>query len=114
MADSIRPAIKRAPSSPTFYEIRRPEGTNSHSNALGLNYPLFLIGAVIISVILLFIRNNHSKFKSFYGPGLEVSQDVSSPIEQIPNITQRLNQQAAGSYDPAGSTATAASYTGVI
>lgn len=72
------------------------------------------MGAVIISVILLYVRNNSSKFKSFYGPGLEVQQDVSAPIEQIPNITQRLNQQAAGSYDPAGSTATSASYTGVL
>src|SRR5690348_6275663 len=99
MADSIRPVIKRAPSSSAFYQVRGAEGSNSNSNALGVIYPLFFLGAVIISVVLFYIRKKDA-FKSFYGPGLEVHQDVSAPIEQIPNVTQRLNQQAAGSYDP--------------
>lgn len=46
--------------------------------------------------------------------GLEVGQDVMAPVEQIPNITQRLVQQYDGTYDPSGSTATSASYPGVL
>lgn len=72
------------------------------------------MGSVIIAVILFYIRSKDTGVKTYTGPGLVTRQDVSAPVEQIPNITQRLVQQAAGSYDPAGSTATSASYTGVI
>lgn len=112
MADSIRPAIKRAPSSATFYKVRFPSRVNSDSDALGVIYPLFFLGCVIIAVAIFLIRSKQTG--AINAPGLLVEQDPVAALELLPNITQRINQQAAGTYDPSGSTATSASYPGVI
>jgi hypothetical protein len=69
------------------------------------------MGSVIIAVMIFYLR---TRSQAIQNTGLIVGQDVMSPIEQIPNITQRLTQQAQGSYDPTGSTATSASYPGVL
>lgn len=67
------------------------------------------MGAVIVSVIIYYIR---TKQQVVTGP--VVMQDVNAPIEQIPNITQRLVQQYEDTYTPEGSAMRYPSYPGVI
>jgi len=112
MANPGRPRIARAPRDSTFYEVRKPQVYDSDSNALGVNWPIFLVGCVAVAGAIILIRTKSNA--TITGPGLVVGQDYISPIEQIPNITQRLLQQHAGTYDPAGSSATYTSHPGVI
>lgn len=70
------------------------------------------MGAVIVSVIVFYIRTKDRGVIT--GPGLVSHQDPFAPIEQIPNITQRLNQQFEGTYTPEGSAMRYPSYPGVI
>ena len=108
MANPGRPRIARAPSDPTFYQVRKPASGNSDSDALGLNTRLFLIGCFSAALAILFLRNRDTV------QGVVVGQDAISPVEQIPNITQRLIQQADGSYDPSGSSMHYPTYPGLV
>lgn len=109
MADSYRPNIKRAKSNSTFYEVRGAEGGNSDPNALGVIYPLFFLGALIVALFIFVIRGK----ESVVGP--VTVQDPESAIHLVPNITQRVEQQTEGTYNPYGSAMTTAPlYSGAI
>lgn len=97
MANSFRPKLKRAPSKSTFYEVRGTPSNNSNSNAVGINYPLFLIGILITALVIFILRSKQS-----VEGGLVTVPDVSQ-VELIPNITQRLVAQSKGIYEPEGS-----------
>ena len=101
MANPGRPIISRAPSSPTFYQVRGTPSDNSHSNSVGVIYPLFFVGAVIIAMVLFYVRGNQAQGIQ----QLVVTPDYNAVLDLIPNTTQRLLAQASGSYTPSGASA---------
>lgn len=102
MADSFRPRITRASRSTAIYKVRFPESGNSNSNALGVNYPLFFLGAVIISVIIFYLRSvPHSKV--VVGSGLIAYPNPLNSVYAIENTTARVEKQATGEYLPVSS-----------
>jgi hypothetical protein len=98
MADSFKPRVKRATSTSAIYQVRWPEGSNSNRNALGVNYPLFFLGSVIIAGVIFFIRSKQGNF--IYGPGKIIIPNPFPDIPYIQNLTQQARQQAAGTYQP--------------
>lgn len=100
MADSIRPRIKGTSGSPAFYQVGRPPIDNSDRDALGVIYPLFFLGSVIIAVALYTIRAKQQGVVT--GPGLIVNEDVAASFELLPNLVQRISQLEAGTFDPQG------------
>lgn len=107
MANSLGPNIKRTSSKSTFYEVRGTPRNNSNSNAVGLNYPLFLLGILITALVIYILRAR----KLVEGGLVTIPEAVQ--VEQIPNITQRLIAQSEDIYEPKGSAMSSSSYPGV-
>ena len=101
MANPGRPRIYRAPSSATFYEVRGTESDNSHTSPVGVIYPIFFLACVIIAIGLFWIRGNQAHGVQ----QLVVTPDQNAILDLVPNVTQRLLQQANGSYTPKGAAA---------
>lgn len=107
MANSLGPNIKRTTSKSTFYEVRGTASNNSNRNAVGLNYPLFILGILITALVIYILRA-----RKLVEGGL-VTIPEALQIEQVPNITQRLIAQSEGIYEPQGSAMSSNSYPGV-
>jgi hypothetical protein len=88
MANASGTDIKRAPPSTAFYQVRRPTESNSNNGSLGINYPLFFVGSVIIAVIIFAIRDKQRNVVS--GIGLIVTPDPNSEVYQILNLTESI------------------------
>lgn|SRR5574337_1255533 len=106
MADSQRPAITRIESGnqSTFYQVRRTakEYNSNVSSVASIDPLFFILGTVIIAVIIFFIRAHDATIIS-EKPGLVTYQSVQPALAGIENITQEINQVAAGTYTTAHS-----------
>ena len=93
MANSFRPDFKGRSSSPAFRQIRgTAEDYNPNSNALDLNYPILFVGAVIIAVIMFYIRERDRN--TVTGVGLvTVPTTVATTQAQIDTANNTLNYQ---------------------
>lgn len=101
MANPGRPRIARAPSSTTFYQVRGTPSDDSHANSVGVIYPIFFVGCVVIALAVFYVRMNSAQGVQ----QLVVTPDYNAVLDLVPNVTQRLLHQASGSYTPKGATA---------
>lgn len=101
MANAIRPTVGLKTSDPAVYQIAGPRFADNSRRGSDLSYPVFFLGAVVVAILIFFIRKRDLAASS--APGLVLGVTPASDTNLVENLTQEIEGMVSGSYNPQAS-----------